>query len=190
MRARSTLRTATCSRSTVSPATTGGRTRRASPTASTGRSTARTCRSRRTIGQSYRFDSEPEHFPEGTGLDRPRFGHRRTNPGPLRAASSTSPTATGSTRTISPSAATRSTSPSAPTRPMPRSAICGSIATSIRRSRICATRKSCALAGRILFHRYWSVFGATVIDLTDKTRGPALAGRRVRAGAPPARHRI
>ena len=28
------------------------------------------------------------------------------------------------------------------------------------------------LAARILFHRYWSVFGATVIDLTDKTEDP------------------
>jgi LPS-assembly protein len=28
------------------------------------------------------------------------------------------------------------------------------------------------LAGRILFNRYWSVFGATVLDLTDKSEDP------------------
>jgi LPS-assembly protein len=28
------------------------------------------------------------------------------------------------------------------------------------------------LAGRVLFHRYWSIFGATVIDLTDKSEDP------------------
>ena len=64
-------------------------------------------------------------------------------------------------------------------RPMPRSAICGSTATSIRRSRICATRRSCALAGRVLFHRYWSVFGATVHRPHRQERRPAVAGRRV-----------
>ena len=28
------------------------------------------------------------------------------------------------------------------------------------------------LAGRVKFHRYWSLFGATVIDLTDKAEDP------------------
>ena len=28
------------------------------------------------------------------------------------------------------------------------------------------------LAGRVLFARYWSIFGSTVIDLTDKTEDP------------------
>jgi LPS-assembly protein len=42
------------------------------------------------------------------------------------------------------------------------------------------------LAARILFHRYWSIFGATVIDLTDKTEDPlSLAD-----GFQPVRHRL
>jgi LPS-assembly protein len=42
------------------------------------------------------------------------------------------------------------------------------------------------LAGRILFHRYWSIFGATVIDLTDKREDPlSLAD-----GWQPVRHRL
>jgi len=42
------------------------------------------------------------------------------------------------------------------------------------------------VAGRILFHRYWSIFGATVIDLTDKSEDPlSLAD-----GWQPVRNRI
>jgi len=42
------------------------------------------------------------------------------------------------------------------------------------------------LAGRILFHRYWSIFGATVLDLTDKSEDPlSLAD-----GFAPVRHRL
>ena len=42
------------------------------------------------------------------------------------------------------------------------------------------------LAGRVLFHRYWSIFGATVIDLTDKREDPlSLAD-----GWQPVRHRL
>ena len=44
--------------------------------------------------------------------------------------------------------------------------------TSIRRSRICATRRSCGSPARVKFARYWSIFGATVIDLTDKSEDP------------------
>jgi LPS-assembly protein len=41
-------------------------------------------------------------------------------------------------------------------------------------------------AGRVLFHRYWSIFGATVIDLTDKREDPlSLAD-----GWQPVRHRL
>jgi hypothetical protein len=67
MRARSTSRTATCSRSTASPATTGGKTDRASPTASTGRSSGRTCRSDAPSGKAI-ASRRPGIFPEGTGL--------------------------------------------------------------------------------------------------------------------------
>jgi LPS-assembly protein len=42
------------------------------------------------------------------------------------------------------------------------------------------------LAGRLKVHRYWSVFGATVLDLTDKAEDPlSLAD-----GLTPVRHRL
>ena len=42
------------------------------------------------------------------------------------------------------------------------------------------------VAGRILFARYWSIFGATVIDLTDTNEDPlSLAD-----GLTPVRHRL
>ena len=42
------------------------------------------------------------------------------------------------------------------------------------------------LAGRIKFQRYWSIFGATVLDLTDKSEDPlSLAD-----GFEPVRHRL
>ena len=61
------------------------------------------------IGQSYRLTHDPGIFPDGTGLTDPLVGHRRPDPGPLRPVRSTSPTASGSTRTISRCAATSST---------------------------------------------------------------------------------
>ena len=42
------------------------------------------------------------------------------------------------------------------------------------------------VAGRILFHRYWSIFGATVVDLTDKNEDPLS----VADGWQPVRHRL
>ena len=42
------------------------------------------------------------------------------------------------------------------------------------------------LAARILFNRYWSIFGATVVDLSDKTDDPMS----VADGWEPVRHRI
>ncbi len=42
------------------------------------------------------------------------------------------------------------------------------------------------LAGRILFNRYWSVFGATVLDLTDKSEDPLS----IADGFAPVRHRL
>jgi LPS-assembly protein len=42
------------------------------------------------------------------------------------------------------------------------------------------------LAGRVLFERYWSIFGATVLDLTDEHEDPlSLAD-----GFTPVRHRL
>jgi LPS-assembly protein len=42
------------------------------------------------------------------------------------------------------------------------------------------------LAGRVLFNRYWSVFGATVVDLTDRTEDPLSSAD----GFEPVRHRL
>ncbi len=42
------------------------------------------------------------------------------------------------------------------------------------------------VAGRILFNRYWSVFGATVLDLTDKSEDPLS----IADGFAPVRHRL
>ena len=42
------------------------------------------------------------------------------------------------------------------------------------------------LAGRLLFQRHWSIFGATVIDLTDQEEDPLATGD----GFTPVRHRL
>lgn len=42
------------------------------------------------------------------------------------------------------------------------------------------------VAGRVLFNRYWSIFGATVIDLTDRTEDPLA----IADGWEPVRHRL
>jgi len=42
------------------------------------------------------------------------------------------------------------------------------------------------VAGRVLFHRYWSIFGATVVDLTDKNEDPLSMAD----GWQPVRHRL
>jgi LPS-assembly protein len=47
-------------------------------------------------------------------------------------------------------------------------------------------REELRLAGRILFARYWSVFGTTVIDLTDAQEDPLS----VSDGFTPVRHRL
>jgi LPS-assembly protein len=47
-------------------------------------------------------------------------------------------------------------------------------------------REELRLAGRILFARYWSVFGTTVIDLTDAQEDPLS----VSDGVTPVRHRL
>jgi LPS-assembly protein len=47
-------------------------------------------------------------------------------------------------------------------------------------------REELRLAGRVLFHRYWSIFGSTVLDLTDKTEDPLS----IADGFAPVRHRL
>ena len=68
MPARSTSRTATCSRSTASPATTGGRTDRASPTAFEYQLDRGLWSIQTIVGQSFRITRDPSIFPDGTGL--------------------------------------------------------------------------------------------------------------------------
>jgi LPS-assembly protein len=47
-------------------------------------------------------------------------------------------------------------------------------------------REELRLAGRIKFHRYWSVFGSTVLDLTDQREDPLTNAD----GFEPVRHRL
>ncbi|MES2904983.1 MAG: LPS-assembly protein LptD, partial [Pseudomonadota bacterium] len=47
-------------------------------------------------------------------------------------------------------------------------------------------REELRLAGRVKFARYWSVFGATVLDLTDKNEDPLVLAD----GYEPVRHRL
>ena len=191
MRARSTSRTATCSRSTASPATTGGRTGRASPMASTGRSTGRTCRSPTIIGQSYRLTRKPGIFPDGTGLTD-RFsdivGRTRVRYRPADRPHPPLPRRQGQSR--GPPQRDR---PDRRHRPdlCRRSAICGSTATSTATVEDLRDKEELRLAGRVKFARYWSVFGATVLDLTDarktRCRWPTASSRCGTGSASPMR---
>src|SRR4051812_9951203 len=47
-------------------------------------------------------------------------------------------------------------------------------------------REELRLAGRVKFHRYWSIFGSTVLDLTDKSEDPLS----IADGYAPVRHRL
>ena len=47
-------------------------------------------------------------------------------------------------------------------------------------------REELRLAGRVLFRRYWSIFGSTVLDLTGKTEDPLSIAN----GFTPVRHRL
>ena len=165
----------------------GGR-RRASPMASTGRSTCPASRSAPISARATGSTASPRScrrapaFPAAspTSSAAPTLAYR-----PLRQPHPPLPHRQGQPRAPPQRDRRRR---SAAGRPMPRSAICGSTATSTRRSRICATARRSASAAASSFARYWSIFGSTVIDLTEPQRGSAVAGRRLRAGPPPARH--
>ena len=172
MRARSTSRTAICSRSTASPVTTGGRTARGSPTASTGRSIARTCRSTTTSARATGSTSATSIFPEGTGPYRPvsdivgrtriRYGrfiditHRfRIDKDNFAVRRNELDLTIGTDADL---CADRLSEAQPQYRPGDRG--------SARQGRVAAS------PARIKFRHYWSVFGATVIDLTDKSEDP------------------
>ncbi len=124
-----------------------------------------------TVGQSYRLNSRPVIFPEGTGLSsrlsdivgrtRIRYGrfidltHRfRLDKDNLAVRRNEIDLTVGSTQTYAQIGYLR---------------LNRNIDPMIEDLR---DREEVRLAGRVKFARYWSVFGATVIDLTDKSEDP------------------
>ena len=138
-----------------------------------------------TIGQSYRYQSGTGIFPEGTGLadhisdivgrTRIRYGrlidltHRyRLDKGNLAVRRNEIDLTVGSDQTYAQIGYLKFNR---------------NIDPAIEDLR---DKEELRLAARILFHRYWSIFGTTVIDLTDKTEDPlSLAD-----GFEPVRHRL
>jgi LPS-assembly protein len=124
-----------------------------------------------TIGQSYRITRRPGIFPEGTGLTdrasdivgrtRVRFGrliditHRyRIDKGNFTFRRNELDLTIGSEQTYAQIGYLR---------------LNRNIDPTIEDLR---DKEELRVAGRVKFRRYWSIFGATVIDLTDKTEDP------------------
>ena len=124
-----------------------------------------------TAGQSYRFAQRTEIFPEGTGLTgrisdiigrtRVRYGrfidltHRyRVDKNNLAVRRNEVDLTVGTNQTYAQIGYLR---------------LNRNIDPTIEDLR---DKEELRLAARILFHRYWSVFGATVIDLTDQAEDP------------------
>jgi LPS-assembly protein len=138
-----------------------------------------------TIGQSYRITRRPGIFPEGTGLTgrfsdvvgrtRVRFGrllditHRyRVDKDSFAVRRNELDLTIGSEETYAQVGYLRLNRNIDPT------------VEDLR------DKEELRLAGRIKFQRYWSIFGATVLDLTDKSEDPlSLAD-----GFEPVRHRL
>jgi LPS-assembly protein len=138
-----------------------------------------------TIGQSYRFDRSPGLFPEGTGLTgrvsdivgrtRIRYGrliditHRfRIDKSNFALRRSELDLTVGSDQTYLQVGYLR---------------LDRNIDPTIEDLR---DREELRLAGRVKFHRYWSIFGSTVLDLTDKGEDPLS----IADGFAPVRHRL
>jgi LPS-assembly protein len=138
-----------------------------------------------TIGQSYRFDRPNGIFPEGTGLTgrvsdvvgrtRIRYGRLiditgryRLDKHNLAVRRSEVDLTVGTTQTYVQVGYLR---------------LDRNIDPLIEDLR---DKEELRLAGRILFHRYWSIFGATVIDLTDKKEDPLS----IADGFQPVRNRL
>ena len=142
-----------------------------------------------TIGQSYRFDRLTEFSRKAQGLTG-EFQISSEEPGSATAGSSTSPTAiridknnfavrrnevdltVGTTQTYAQIGYLR---------------LDRNIDATIEDLR---DKEELRVAARILFHRYWSIFGASVIDLTDRREDLLSARGRLAAGAQPSRHPI
>jgi len=138
-----------------------------------------------TIGQSYRFDSRRAIFPEGTGLDghfsdivgrtRVRYGrfidvtHRyRLDKKNLAVRRNEIDLTIGTTQTYAQIGYLK---------------LNRNIDPSVEDLR---DKEELRVAARIKFRRYWSVFGASVIDLTDKNEDPLS----VADGWQPVRNRL
>jgi LPS-assembly protein len=138
-----------------------------------------------TIGQSYRFNRSPGLFPEGTGLTgrvsdivgrtRIRYGrliditHRfRIDKSNFALRRSELDLTVGSDQTYLQVGYLR---------------LDRNIDPTIEDLR---DREELRLAGRVKFHRYWSIFGSTVLDLTDKGEDPLS----IADGFAPVRHRL
>lgn len=137
------------------------------------------------IGQSYRLTRQPSIFPDGTGLTdrfsdivgrtRIRFGrlvdvtHRyRLDKDNLSVRRNELDLTVGTDRTYVQMGYLR---------------LNRDISTAIEDLR---DKEELRLAGRLQFHRYWSVFGSTVLDLTSEDEDPlSLAD-----GFEPVRHRL
>jgi LPS-assembly protein len=138
-----------------------------------------------TVGQSYRLSHAPGIFPEGTGLTSPvsdivgrtrvRFGrfiditHRyRLDKSNFAVRRNEVDLTVGTQQTYAQIGYLR---------------LNRNIDPMIEDLR---DKEELRLAARVLFKKYWSIFGATVIDLTDKTEDPlSLAD-----GFQPVRHRL
>jgi LPS-assembly protein len=138
-----------------------------------------------TVGQSYRLNDDPDIFPEGTGLTdrlsdfvgrtRVRYGrfldvvHRfRLDKDNLAVRRNEVDLVVGTEETYAQIGYLR---------------LNRDIDPSIEDL---GDKEELRLAGRLKFHRYWSIFGATVLDLTGKDEDPlSLAD-----GFEPVRHRL
>ncbi|HUP66768.1 MAG TPA: LPS assembly protein LptD [Sphingomicrobium sp.] len=138
-----------------------------------------------TVGQSYRFDKRNSIFPEGTGLTgrisdivgrtRIRYGrfidltHRyRLDKDNLAVRRNELDLTVGSDQTYAQIGYLRFNR---------------NIDPAIEDLR---DKEEVRFAGRVLFNRYWSIFGTTVIDLTDKREDPLTLAD----GWKPVRHRV
>ena len=141
---------------------------------------------RTTIGQSYRLDDKPSILPPGHRPFRPLLRLCRPDQRQVRAQAQPRPPLPDRQGKPGAAGATRSTPSSAAARPMRRSAISASTATSTRSIEDLRDREEIRLGGRVRFKRYWSIFGSTVIDLTDAKESPLSSAD----GYEPVRHRI
>ena len=140
---------------------------------------------RSNIGQSYRLNSRPNLFPEGTGLA-------------ARLSDIVGRTSVQVGRNITVTHRFRIDKDDATLRRNEIDAVVGSNQTYISAGYLrldrdidaafedLRDREELRVGGRVAFARYWSMFGSAVIDLTDRAEDPLSAAN----GFDPVRHRI